>query len=247
MSKFERGDWVRHVREGHRGMVASHRARGVLVRWVGSHKAEPVATRSLASTAPPRALVLEGALDDHLESTRSEEDLLRTWLGANNVPFAYKSILTLEDIAVIGRALGAKQPLFVHLSCHGDYDDSGRAYIRLAPGSRKSDRIFMDDDAVLGVFRDAFGGLPLLLSACQLGRFEGAMQAFRTGARLTGVAAFARDVYDSEAMLFELLLYQGLLVNGWTFRTAAEKARDALYVMGLRGGTGRGQAFVRVC
>jgi hypothetical protein len=86
----------------------------------------------------------------------------------------------------------------------------------------------------------------LLFSACLLGKHKQAMTAFRTGARLGAVAAFSREVYDSEAMLFELLLYQGVLINGWTFRQAVNKACTALLTLGLRGAPGRAQSFVRV-
>jgi hypothetical protein len=189
---------------------------------------------------------MEGMLDDNLESTRSGEDLFRTWLGAKGVPITYKSILTLADIQVIGRSIGAHLPAFVHISCHGAYDDDGRAYLRFAPGKRKTDRIYLDHDETLKVFRDAFEGLPLLFSACLLGKYQDAMTAFSKTAGLAAVAAFSREVEDSEAMLFELLLYQGVLLNGWTFRNAVDKACSALLALGLRGAPGHGQRFVRV-
>jgi hypothetical protein len=213
---------------------------------VGSHKAQAIGSRSLAASKAPRALVLEGSLDDHLESTRSEEDLLRTWLESNDIPFAYKTVLTLEGLEVVGRAVGAKRPVFVHISCHGDYDNDRRPFITFAPKPRKADRIYLDEERVWSVFRAAFEGLPILFSACLLGRHEAPMKELCKRAKLKGIAAFTREVYDSEAMLFELLLYQGLLVRGWTFRTACAKARNALHLMGLKGGAGRGQAFVRV-
>lgn len=246
MAKFDLGDWVRHRKKRHRGVVCGHRNRSVLVRWAGTQKAEPWGSRSLIACDPPRALVMEGTLDDDLESTRSEEGLLRNWLGANHIPVAYKSILTLADIQVIGRSIGAHRPAFVHISCHGAYDDDWRAYLRFAPGKRKSDQIYLDDDQTLKVFREAFQGLPLLFSACLLGKYQDAITAFAKTARLAAVAAFSREVEDSEAMLFALLLYQGVLLNSWTFRNAVDKACSALLALGLRGAPGGGQRFVRV-
>lgn len=245
MSKFRNGQWVRPVGGTRRGIVSGNRERSVLVRWAGDQKAETCGSRNLVACDPPRALVLEGSLDEKLESTRSEEHLLRTWLDAASVPVAYKSILTIDDLAVIGRMIGDHRPTFVHLSCHGDHDDR-RAFILLAPGQRKRDRIYLDDERTIGIFRDAFQDMPILFSACHLGKYEEAMIAFKKAARLKAIAAFTRDVYDYEAMLFELLLYQGILTNGWTFKNAAEKACAALSSLGLRGGRGRGQSFVRV-
>jgi hypothetical protein len=244
MPKFDKGAWVRHVSKGDHGHVVGHRDRSVLVRWVGRHKAEAVGARSLADMKPPRALVLEGALDGNLGSPRSEEDLLRNWFHANDIPFAYKTVLTLDGIEAIGRVIGTKRPLLVHLSCHGDYDD-GRPYILLAPRQAKSDRIYLDDETVQRVFREAFGGLPLLFSACLLGRHEGPMRDFRKGAGLSGIAAFTRDVWDSETMLFELLLYKGMFDNRWTLANAAEKACEALRLIDVKGERGS-QALVRV-
>ena len=56
----------------------------------------------------------------------------------------------------------------------------------------------------------------------------------------------AMSVYDSESMLFELLLYHGVLTVGWTFATAVSRAREALSDLGLKGTRGKGQCFVRV-
>ncbi len=84
MAKFNMGDWVRPRKGRQRGLVCGHRSRSVLVRWAGTQKAEPWGSRSLVACDPPRALVMEGTLDDSLESTRSEEDLLRTWNRGRN-------------------------------------------------------------------------------------------------------------------------------------------------------------------
>lgn len=245
MPKFDIGDWVHPKGQKHRGRVCGHRGHKVLIRWAGSQKAEPWGNRNLVACDPPRALVLEGSLDDALESPRSEEDLLRTWLGSTGIPVAYKNILTLQDLRIISRAVDSKWPVFVHLSCHGRYDGR-RPYITLIPKARKMDRIYLDDPKTVGVFRDSFAGLPVLFSACLLGKYRDPITKFRNDAKLSAVAAFTREVYDSEAMLFELLLYQAMLVNGWTFRKAVESASTALLRMGLRGGRGHSQRFVRV-
>ena len=243
MAKFSKGQWVR---KGHQqGIVSGLRGHSVLVRWAGSQKGVECGSKSLVPCPPPQALILEGALED-LESTRSEEDLLRNWLGSKCIPVAYTRVLTLEDIAVVGREVGKKRPTFVHISCHGDYDGS-RPYIQLAPGrAAKNKKIYLDDGPTTECFKNAFKGLPLLFSACLLGKHESAMLTFQKAAELTSVAAFTKEVDDHEAMLFELLLYQGTISNGWTFKNAAEKACKALSDIGIRGGQGHGQSFVRV-
>lgn len=245
MTKFRSGDWVRLRERPGCGRVCGHRDRSALVRWIGSRKAEPHGTRRLRKCSPPRALVLEGSLDGELESTRSEESVLRTWLGANEVPLAYKNVHALEDIAVISRAVGHNKPAFVHISCHGDHDVK-RPFLLFAPNSNKRSRIYLDDDRTISVFREAFAGLPILFSACLLGKYKDPMVAFRKNASVPVVGAFSREVFDSEAMLFELLLYQGVFTNGWNFRTAATKACQSLLHLGLKGGRGNGQSLIRL-
>jgi hypothetical protein len=217
-----------------------------MVCWVGRSKAVAVSTRSLKASSPPRALVLEGSLDDNLESERSEEPLLRTWLEANDVAGAYKNIHLLDDIEILSKGLKKNQPPFVHISCHGDHDGQGRAYIRLAPGQLRADRIFLDAPKTQDTFRRAFEGLPVYFSACMLGKYQSELQKFRAGAKLGPVAGFTRSVDDSETMLFELLLYQGVLFNGWTFTNSIGKACEALSHVEVRGGTGQAQSLVRV-
>ena len=72
------------------------------------------------------------------------------------------------------------------------------------------------------------------------------MTEFRESAELSDVAAFTRVVYDCETILFELLLYHGILENGWNFATAIEKANNALSEILVKGSRGRNQALVRV-
>ncbi len=244
MTKFKIGTWVKK-KDGRRGIVTDLQNRSVLVRWVGKSRAESCGTRSVDRCNPPRALVLEGSLDQWLHSTRSEEDVLRTWLDANNVPLAYKNIHTLGDIRVIGGAIGKNKPLFVHISCHGNHDNEGRAYIQLAPGPGPR-RYYLNSKYTTRVFREAFDGMPLLFSACNLGKYEKEMKQFRRATALPCIAAFTRTIYDAEAMLFELLLYHNVLSNGWTFRKSVEKAKEALVRVDVRGDRGKSQALVRL-
>ena len=245
MPKFEVGNWVHPKGQKHRGRVCDHRGHSVLIRWAGTQKADLWSSRSLVRCDPPSALILEGSLDDALESIRSGEGVLRTWLNASNVPVAYKNILTLQDLRIISRAVAGKWPVFVHISCHGAYEGQ-RPYILFAPRARKRDRIYLDDPTTVETFRESFAELPILFSACLLGKYENPMTTFRKDSKLSAIAAFSREVDDSEAMLFELLLYQAMLVNGWTFRRAVDTASKALLKMGLRGGRGHSQRFVRV-
>lgn len=246
MSKFEKGEWVQHNTLRLRGLVKGHRGKSALVCWVGRGKATPHGTATLTKSGPPRAFVLEGSLGEHLESTRSAEHLLRNWLNAIQVKVAYKNVHSLADIPVLARALQRNPPPFVHISCHGYHDREGRPFIRFAPSSLQSDRIYLDDPQTTDTFREAFEGMAVLFDACLLGKYSRHMTQFRRAARLTAVAGFTRVVYDSEVALFDLLVYQGLLINGWKFSTAIKKACDALKGYGLLGGRGRAQSMARV-
>jgi hypothetical protein len=191
-------------------------------------------------------MILEGSLDNNLASQRSEEDLLRTWLEAEGVPVAYKNVHALSDISILARGLAKNRPPFVHIACHGDYDEHRRPYIVFAPKPTKKDLIYLDDPETQQVFRDAFSGLPIFFAACLLGKYQTQLESFKSGANLADVAGFTRVVYDSEAMIFELLLYQGVLINGWNFGTAVNKACDAMMVMNVLGTKGKAQKLARV-
>ena len=243
MSAFAVGEWVRH--NGSRGIVREVRSRKVLVRWLDRVKAEAWDPNNLTRSSPPRALVLEGSLGDTLHSTRSAEGTLRTWLKANEIPLAYKNIHTLDDISVIGKAVGRSKPAFVHLSCHGNHEQ-GRPYFTLAPRASESDRIYLDDERTAEVFGKHFRGLPLLFSACFLGKYQDSLISFRDAAGLAAVASYTRDISDAEALLFELLLYHGVLVKGMRFGTAIERANYALLELSVKGSRGHGQQFARV-
>jgi len=243
-TKLDIGTWVRGRKGTERGIVKAKKGQNAHVLWMQNDRAKPCSVRSLKVCPPPRALVLEGSLDSKLESTRSEENVLRTWLGSQNVPLAYKNIHTIEDVHVIGRAIGSNKPLFVHVSCHGDHDPQDGAYIVFSPLSGKESRIYLSDPETVHVFCDAFEGMPILFSACLLGRYQDDLRKFQDAAKLGKIAAFTRVVYDSECMLFELLIYQGMLVQANPFETAVNNAEKALREVGIKGIPGQG--FVRV-
>ena len=242
--KFKKNTWVRKDRDI--GKVTGHKKKSCLVRWVGSSKAKLCASRGLRPCDPPRALVLEGSLDHELHSIRSEEDLLRTWLRANGTELAYKNVHSLQDIKILAESIGKNKPLFVHISCHGRHDEKEQAYLRFAPKSNKEYDIRLNDPETVEVFRDSFFGLPVLFSACNLGRYQKEIENFAQSTGIPYVAVFTREVYDAEAMIFELLLYHGVYNNLWTFETAVNKAIDSLLLINVRGGKGKGKSLVKI-
>ena len=190
------GDWVkrRSSKKNDRGIIKSKKGRIASVLWMTKERAQACSIHSLTSCQRPRALVLEGSLDSKLESMRSEENVLRTWLDSENIMLAYKNIHTIDDIEVIGRAIGKNTPPFVHISCHGNYDEEKGAYITLAP--RSSDvksKIYLNDVRTISVFKNAFKGLPILFSACLLGRYKKDMNYFRKEAGLGEIAALTES------------------------------------------------------
>jgi hypothetical protein len=242
---LEPGNWVKRRKKNERGIVKSKKGRSASVLWMTKERAQVCSIHSLTPCQPPRALVLEGSLDSNLESTRSEENVLRTWLDSDKVMLAYKNIHTIDDIEVIGHAIGKNKPPFVHISCHGDHDEKKGAYITLAP--RSSDlksRIYLNDVRTISVFKDTFEDMPILFSACLLGSYRKDMDNFKKEANLRAIAAFTREVYDKECMLFELLIYQGMLFQGKKFENAVKNAEKALKIVGIKGVKGTG--FVRV-
>lgn len=242
MTKFKRGDWVKRGRR--LGVVRRCVARSAMVCWVGHQKAKRCGACSLKFADPPRALVLEGSLDGELHSTRSEEELLRRWLSSINGELAYKNVHALSDLSILADSIGNRYPPFIHISCHGAHDD-GKAYVLFAPKDKKKTRIYLNDEKTVEAF-SVFANYSVLFSACLLGRYEDEVHKFRKAAGLKSVAAFTREVQDSETMLFELMLYQGMLVNGWTFKTAVEKAEKAARTLNVKGTSGHKQKFVRL-
>ncbi|MBT3297045.1 MAG: hypothetical protein HN383_17390 [Verrucomicrobia bacterium] len=243
MAKFEKGDWVQKGKR--RGIVCGKNGRQLVVRWLGRDRGERVGAKALKSAPTPWVLGMEGSLDSDLTSTRSAEKVLRTWLGAENVQAAYKTVHCLEDVRIIGRAIGPVPPLLVYISCHGNHDGK-RPYLTLGPSTRKSDHVYLDDDETVEVFGEAFPGMHILLSACNLGKYGQPIGQFRRKAGLGKIAVYTRGIYDSESMLFDLMVFHGMLSKHWTFTTAIERAVVAMNAIGVKGGTGRGQKFVKV-
>jgi hypothetical protein len=237
--------WVRRrARGGGRGFVTNVEGHRALVRWTGSGKGTWHGKRALAQAKPPRLLVLEGSLDTDLHSTRSERDALANWAAANSAKLAFKTIHTVEDLAIIARSLGREEAPFVHISCHGDHDHkTGRPYLMFAPRHERRHRAYLDDTATIEAFR-LFEGASVLVSACSIGRYGAKVTAFRRRARLKHVAAFSREVWDYEMLPFNYALYHAALNLGLTFRRAVERARQAMALLGVRGN--RGTDLVRV-
>ncbi len=238
--------WVRQRARGGggRGFVTDVQGHRALVRWNGAGKGTWHGKRALAQAKPPRLLVLEGSLDAELHSTRSERDALGNWAAANEARLAFKTIHTVEDLAIIARALGREEAPFVHVSCHGSHDEkTGRPFLMFAPRHERRHRAYLDDSATIDAFR-LFEGTSLLISACSVGRYGAKVTAFRKRARLKHVAAFSRDVWDYEMLPFNYALYHAALNLGLTFPKAIQRARDVMAVLGVRGP--RGADLVRV-
>ncbi len=240
--KFEIHDWVRKDREKCRGMIMSMANSGKpMVRWVNKSRAEAVAIAKLKKCEPPPALYLEGSWDKDLASTYSAAGLLRTWLDDCDVGLRYKNIHCLKDIEIICEAAKNNPPIFVHIACHGDIDDKKGPYIFLDPlGKRK---IYFNDEETAKTFENVFAGSHVLLSTCKLGAAGKDLECFAKEADLLSITAYPRNVDDSECMLFELMLYQGVYINKKTFKTAVKNACDALGILECRGTPGQGFAL----
>lgn len=253
MSKFAKNDWVVEINSSNgnnisnlRGIVRGNLGQKTRVLFVGKNKTQLVLSRNLKTSSPPQGFVLEGNLDDKLTSSRSEEHLLRTWFNSINVPIVYKNIHNLEDIILLTQKIKSSQhiPPLVHISCHGYNDLDGRAFIILAPGKNIKNRIYLNTPETQEVFRKAFKNLPLLFSACLLGKYGKEMSDFKKATQVLSIAAFTREVYDSESMIFELLVYHGIFIKGWSFRYAIEKSCTSMKTLGVRGT--KGNDFVRI-
>jgi len=245
MAKFSVGDCVYHKDTNKTGQVTSLVVdkKSVKVRWIGNLKAENklYSAQSLEGTTL-RPFVMEGNLADDLSDYgRTEQNLLRTWLDASNIKLAFKSIHQLSDIELLAKMMGKSHPPFIHISCHGQLDSNKGPFIQLTPGNS----IYLNDPETIRVF-SLFEGFPLFFSACLLGVNEGPMQEFRRRTKLGSIAASTREIYDHEAMLFGLMLYQCTLVNGLTFETAVEQSLKACSLLKIKGKSGKGQSYVRI-
>jgi len=246
---MEKYDWVKKDGEKCRGIVTSMgKGKRLNVRWAGKSRAEWVSATELKKCKPAPALYLEGSPDRNLESTRSASSLLRTWLDEpdsdHHTDLRYKNIHCLEDVRIIGEIAKNNPPVFIHIACHGGIDKKKGPFITLDP--LRKNEIYFKDEETIKTFNAVFAGLPVLLSACELGNASEKLKDFRSKSALGPIAAYSRGVDDHECMLFELMLYHGLYINGETFSTAVKNACDALGVLGCRGSQGRGRRFALI-
>lgn len=244
MTKFSIGDWVLDKENNQTGVVKGFvdGKRSVVVRWIGNARTHQrsYSARSLVATRP-RPFVLEGNLANSLDDySRTEHHLLRTWLDANSLSLVFKNIHQLSDIKLLAQQIGSLHPPFIHICCHGDVDDEVEPFIMLL-----TEKIYLNDPKTIAVFA-LFRGYPVFFSACNLGAYELPMMQFRKATGLGPIAASSREIYDHEAMMFGLMLYQCVLNLGLTFSLAVRKSLDACRTLGIKGKPGHAQRYVRV-
>jgi hypothetical protein len=232
--RYSVGDWVTQRVGPCKGIVKAVRGRNLTVLWLGRERGVAVDSSSVERHGKPRAFVLEGSLDEELESLRSAENVLRDWLGGIAVPLAHKQVHSLEDIDLLSRFLTLSPPPFVHISAHGVVGQGRGAYIDLVPGRLHDNRVYLLDPATISVFRERFAGMNVFFDTCQLGSDVGTLRRFVYLTGIAGVCGFRRTVYDSEASLFGLMLYTGVVVRGWTFKKSVERANLAMRNLGER-------------
>jgi hypothetical protein len=230
---MSRLDWARRRHDGQVGQVVRRKGNRYSVRFLGSRRAESIGGKGLKTARAPMALLLEGSLDSHLTSSRSESRILDDWLRSHfwESRVAYKNIHRLEDLDIIGRQIAASDYLFVHFNCHGAAGGKRGPYIKLFPGKKT----FLLEDASIETFKRHFAGRDILFSACELGRYEASMRQFKERAALGEVAAYSRSVCDYEATIVDLCIYQSILGNACTFRTAVTRALEAVRNLGIVG------------
>lgn len=201
--------------------------------------------KGLRKVKAPVALLLEGSLDPDLSSERSEARILSEWLLTHEYPISlfHKNIHTLDDLNVFGKSIKKAQILLVHINCHGSAAvDSKGPFIELYPGNKT----YLLDDENINILKAYFEGQDVFFEACTLGRYQKQMAELRQAAGFRTLAAYSREVYDYEAVLFSLCLYHGMLGENHNFPTAATKAVEALAAIGIHGSRGRDQHLVRI-
>lgn len=250
MKKFAIDDWVEYqdpndpMGEKRLGVVTkvpNDEGRSVTVRWVRNcHPTDTYAASKLTHRTPT-PMVLEGNLAAALHEPRSEYALLRNWFDSIQCNFVFKSIHQLSDIELLAEKINhTVLPPFIHISCHGAFEkQSKRPFIQLL-----DDELFLDDPHTIKIF-SKFEGYPIFFSACLLGRFQTPILAFQRAAKLGPVLASVREIYDSEAMLFGLMLYQSVIVACMPFDKAAHKCIEAVHSVGIKGARGYAQKYAR--
>ena len=244
MPKYEKGDWVRKKSSHQVGVVTGHAGRMTRVRWFGAKANTETVGTVMLNESKPRALVLEGYLDGAAHSVRSSEPVLRKWLDMARIDLAYARVNILDDLPVIANSINKKQPPFVHIICHGDYDRKQQPCIWFRSGSGSGVKANLLDEKSQFIF-SSFKGLPILFSTCLIGKYEKPMRHFRKKCKLGPIASYTREVDDDEATLFELLVYHNVFNRGLRFEAAVSKAKDACKTIGIRGAQGKAQSFVR--
>ena len=251
--KFTINDWVEYedpkdpVGEKRLGVVTKvpeGTSKSVTVRWVRNCHQGGKYAASILTHRSPIPMVLEGNLAEDLHEPRTEYALLRNWFESIGCDFVFKSIHQLSDIELLAKKINhAILPPFIHISCHGDFEDSDnlgkRPFIQLL-----DNKLYLDDPYTIEVF-SKFEGYPVFFSACLLGRFQNPILAFQKAAKLGPIVASVRQIYDSEAMLFGLMLYQSVIVAGMPFDKAAHNCIAALRKIGIKGEQGHALAYAR--
>ncbi len=243
--KFDIGSWVYDEKTDRFGRVTKiiDDSRSVKVRWMHEQRADPDGySAARLEHRTPMPFVLEGILEsDIYDDSRSELPFLRRWLGSFNEKLSVKTVYQLSDMELITQGIGSRHPPFVHINCHGDVDAiDKRPFFVLY-----RDRLYLDDPETISAFRH-LEGYPVFFSACNLGKHAKPMQAFRAAAKLGPVAASTREISDSEAMLFGLMLYQSILEGGMEFEQAVLNCNSASQLLGINGRQGHGQTYSRL-
>ncbi|MCF8209209.1 MAG: hypothetical protein K9K38_07380 [Rhodoferax sp.] len=251
--KFAVGEWVEYedikdpLGEKRLGMVTKvprGDIRSVTVRWVRNCHQGGKYAASILTHRLPIPMVLEGNLAADLHEPRTEYALLRNWFDSITCDFVFKSVHQLSDIELLAKKVNhAILPPFIHISCHGDFEDSDdlgkRPFIQLL-----DDKLYLDDPYTIEVF-SKFEGYPVFFSACFLGRFKDPILAFQKAAKLGPILASVRKIYDNEAMLFGLMLYQSVIMAGIPFGKAAHNCIAALHKIGIKGEQGHALTYAR--
>lgn len=245
--KFAVADWVEYddpageKRLGVVTKVPKGDGRSVTVRWVRNCHQDGKYAASLLTHRMPIPMILEGNLADDLHEVRSEYSLLRNWFESIDCNFVFKSIHQLSDLELLAEKINTEiLPPFIHISCHGKVERTGkRPFIQLL-----DDHIYLDDPYTIEVF-SKFEGYPIVFSACLLGKYQAPIIALQQAAKLGPIVASVREIYDSEAMLFGLMLYQSVVKVCMPFDKAAVKCISALRCIGIKGEKGYAQAYAR--
>jgi len=247
--KFAVHDWVEYrdpkdpsdeKRLGVVTTVPKGTSKSVTVRWVRKGHQGGNYAASVLTHQRPMPMVLEGNLASDMQEVLSEYSLLRKWFESIACDFVFKSIHQLSDIVLLAEKINEEVlPPFIHITGHGEVESKAkRPCIQLM-----DDKIYLDDERTIEVF-SKFEGYPIFISAC-LGRFHAPILAFQKAAKLGPIVASVREIYDSEAKLFGLMLYQSVIMAGMPFDKAAHRCIAALRSIGIKGERGYAQTYAR--